>query len=149
MLEKIKSTIKDPRVKQFRDIRVVGLTVFGVIVLLISWSGVGVIETNYQLQKQVASLRQRVDVLRLQNENMKLENQYYSSDQYLELMAREQLNKGLADEKLLLIPKSVALAHTVEPAAATQAEVPKQTSNKPLYQKNLEAWRDFVLHKKS
>jgi len=42
--------------------------VFTVIVLLISWSGVKSIQTNYGLQKQISKLQQENDVAKLQKE---------------------------------------------------------------------------------
>ena len=54
MLEKIKKLPKYSIWAQLRDIRFLGFIVFGFLVLLASWSGVNVIETNYELQKQAA-----------------------------------------------------------------------------------------------
>jgi cell division protein FtsB len=83
-----------PHLSKLADIRVLGQIVFVVIVLLISWSGVKVIHTNYQLQQQIARVQQENEIRKLQNENQKLKNDYYNSPQYLELSARQ--NFGLA-----------------------------------------------------
>lgn len=146
MLEKIKTILEKPYLQQFKDVRAVGFMVFGIIVLLITWSGVGVIETNYQLQKQVSQLQQQNEIFQLQNGNTKLQNQYYESDQYLELQARKQLNKGAPGEQLILVPKSVAMAHTIDLTPKEQKQEPKKQVRKPMYQQNLEAWRDFFTH---
>src|SRR4051812_21857007 len=114
MFEKIKILLNHPVIKEFRDVRIVGLVVFGIITLLVSWSGLQVIEANYQLQQQVAQLEQQNQVVELENNNLKLSNEYYNTDQYLELQARRQFGKGAPGEKLLLVPKNVALAHTVD-----------------------------------
>jgi cell division protein FtsB len=128
-----------------RDVRNVGMLVFVVIVLLISWSGIKTIQTNYGLQKQIATLRQENDVQNLQNTNLQLQNQYYNTDQYLEITARENFGLGSAGETELLVPKDVALAHTAKQSAAdeTKQDVPKQ----PFWQRNFEAWMDFFLHR--
>lgn len=144
MYDKIKNIVSLPLIQQFRDIRFVGFAVFGVIVLLVSWSGVKVIETNFELQKQLSKLRQENQVAELANNNLKLQNQYYGTDQYLEIQARRQFGKGLPGEKLILIPKSVALAHTVDLQAQPEQTVKKSASRKPLYQRNFEAWRKFI-----
>jgi len=130
-----------------RDIRNVGLLVFTIIVLLISWSGVKSIQTNYGLQKQISRLRQENQVGNLQNTNLALQNQYLKTNQYLEISARQNLGLGADGETELLVPKSVALAHTVkQPGAAVAApEVPKQ----PFWQHNFQAWIDFFLHRTS
>ena len=153
MLDKIKNLPKNardnPRVgrlaNQAKDIRVIGFVAFAVLVLLVTWSTVTVIETNYDLQKKVSTLEQQNQVSQLENNNLKLENQYYNTDQYLELTARRQFGKAAPGEKLLIVPKNVALAHTVDlPKAADKT---KQPSDKPFYQQNFEAWLDFFFHR--
>jgi cell division protein FtsB len=126
-----------------RDVRNVGLLVFTVIVLLISWSGVKSIQTNYGLQKQVSQLQQENNVQSLKNSDQALQNEYFNTSQYLEVTARENLGLGAPGETELLVPQSVALAHTVkEPkSAGADSEVPKQ----PFWERNFQAWIDFFL----
>lgn len=128
-----------------RDIRNVGLLVFTVIVLLISWSGVKAIQANYGLQKQIARLQQENDVQNLENTNLALQNQYYNTGQYREVMARQNLGLAVPGETELLISKDVALAHTVKQpnTTAESSAVPKQ----PIWQRNFEAWMNFFLHR--
>jgi cell division protein FtsB len=145
MFEKIKNLPRHQFVKEFRDVRVMGLLVFGVIVLLVSWSGLQVIESNYQLQQQIARLEQQNQVQDLENNNLKLSNQYYNTDQYLELQARRQFGKGGPGEKLLLVPRNIALAHTVDLPDSTKTA--KQKPPKPTYQRNFEAWIGFFFHR--
>ena len=132
-------------VLSLRDIRNVGILAFTVIVLLISWSGVKSIQTNYGLQKQIAQLTQENQVGKLENTNLALQNQYYNTPQYLEVTARQNLGLAAPGETELLVPDSVALAHTVKQpnAEAAQSEVPKQ----PFWQRNFQAWIDFFLHR--
>jgi cell division protein FtsB len=134
-------------VLSLRDVRNVGLLVFTVIVLLISWSGVKSIQTNYGLQKQIAELQQENQVQSLENADLALQNQYLNTNQYLEVTARENLGLGASGETELLIPQSVALAHTVkQPSISTvSSTLPKQ----PFWQRNFEAWIDFFLHRNS
>jgi len=130
-----------------RDIRNVGLLVFTVIVLLISWSGVKSIQTNYGLQKQITELRQENGVQELKNNNLALQNQYLGTSQYLEVTARENLGLAAPGETELLVPKDVALAHTVKQPDDTSvsAEVPKR----PFWQRNFQEWINFFLHRGS
>lgn len=148
MLQKSKRLYKTyyPYIFELRDIRVAGLVVFGIIVLLISWSGVKSIETNYQLQRQISRLRQETTVAELENSNAKLQNQYLQTDQYLELAARQNFGLALPGETELIVPKVVALKHTVAQPIA-QKEVKKASGKLPAYQKNLQAWVNFFLHR--
>lgn len=134
---------------QIRDLRVFGLVVFVVVVLMISWSGVKTIETNYRLQKSIAKLKQQVDVAKLSNDNLKLQNQYYNTPQYLELTARENFGLAAPGEVLVNIPKQVALAHTVDLPNVDKANAHAAESKKSVYQRNFEAWIDFLLHRKA
>src|SRR4051812_38370417 len=111
MLDKIKNAYKHPYVQALRDTRVVGLIAFGVITLLVSWSMVQIIETNYALQQQIARLEQENNVQQLENNNQRLRNQYFNTDEYLELQARRQFGKAAPGEKLVLVSKQAALAH--------------------------------------
>ena len=70
------------------DARALGLLAFGVVALLVTWSGIKVVQTNYELEKKISVAKQRNSIEQLENENLKLKNQYYESDQYLELAAR-------------------------------------------------------------
>jgi len=143
----IKTDYKRPVIvllNRFNDIRFVGQAIFVLIVLLISWSGVKSIQTNYNLQKQISSIKEQNSLQTLQNENLKLQNQYYQTNQYLDLSARQ--NFGLADpnEKELIVPQQVALAHTVKLPSDNSASASYKSSNS---QSNLESWVNFFLHR--
>lgn len=131
---------------QIRNPQSLGILALVAIVLLVSWSGVKAIATNYELQKQISALMQQNEVQQLENDNLRLKNAYFNTNSYLELTARRVFGKAAPGEKLLLVPKEVALKHTVD-LSASEKDAPKETAlNKPWYQKNLEAWRDFLLH---
>lgn len=132
---------------QLRDVRMLGLLAFLVIVLLVSWSGVNVIQTNYDLEKQVSKLQQENDVQQLANNNLKLRNEYYNTDTYLELSARKQFGKAAPGETVLIVPKGVALAHTVDVPQAITPAATKVEAQLPAYQKNLQAWFNFFLRR--
>jgi cell division protein FtsB len=143
MLEKINTDKIRKYLNSLRDVRQIGLLLFVVLVLLVTWSGIGVIQANYDLQKQIAGLKQSVDLQALENSNLKLRNEYFNTDQYLELQARRQFGKAAPGEKLFVVPKQVALSHTIAPLPAP-AKVTNEEPDKPFYQKNFEAWMDFL-----
>jgi len=148
MLEKIQTLQNHRFIKHIRDIRVIGLLAFGVLVILVTYSSVGVIQDNYELEKQVAALKQQNEVAELRNTNIQLENQYYQTEQYLELSARKQFNKGSPGETLMLVPKSVALAKTSDIKIASTPTRQQVAAEKPFYQRNLESWTDFFLNRR-
>jgi cell division protein FtsB len=139
MKDRISATIQ-----QFSDIRFVGQIVFVVIVLLVSWSGIKSIQTNYSLQKQIGSLKQQNNLQQLENENQQLQNDYYNSAQYLELSARQNFGLAAPGEKEVVVPASVA-----ETYVANLPNTPTITADvvkPPVHQQNVQAWMDFFLH---
>ena len=145
MLRKIKTSYHQISWQSLRDWHNIGLFVFLIIVLLVSWSGVKAIQTNYQLQKQVATLQQQNKVDQLKNSNQQLQNDYYNTNQYLELSARQSFGLGQPGETELLVPKNVALAHLAPIANSTAYS--KTTTQRPWYERNFQAWLNFFLHR--
>jgi cell division protein FtsB len=143
MFETIKTKITE-FVKSLSDLRVVGQVFFAVIVLLISWSGVKAIQANYELQKKIVRLEQEVEIGRLENDNLKLENKYLETDEFLELAARRQFGKAAPGETLYIVPKKVAMAHVTTTPVDTGAQA---SEKKPQYQQNLEDWSSFFFRK--
>jgi len=146
MFEQTKNFLNSKQAHQLLDPRNIALYIFGLIVLAIAWSGAKTVQNNYQLQKQITSLEQQNEILSLENGNAYLQNQFYQTNEYLELSARQNLGLAAPGEQVLVIPQSVALQY-VDPALASQPAV-SQTApidNRSKYVKNLEAWRDFLL----
>jgi cell division protein FtsB len=149
MFKKIKRLPKQPFIQQFRDTRAVGLAAFGIVAILVTWSGFKAVQTNYDLQKQISNLQQQNTVSQLENNNLALQNKYYETDQYLELQARSQFGLGDAGETELLVPQNVALSHTVNLPQTTQTATSSQTIQRPAYQRNFQDWVDFFLDRKT
>ncbi len=146
MLETIQKYYKQysPYLQDIQDVRVLGMLLFAVLVLLVSWSSVKTIDTNYQLQKQISALDQQNELQSLTNDNLKLQNDYYKTDQYLELAARQNFGLAKPGETELIVSKEIALAHSI---ASEQKPQSKAASAQPSWQKNLQAWVDFFLHR--
>ena len=146
MLQKIKIT-SIHFIKRLSDVRFSGQVIFVIIVLLVSWSTVKAIQSNYDVQKQVVAKQKENEIQELKNNNLKIKNQYLETDEYLELAAREQLGKAGSGETVVIIPKDVAMKHTVESSIqSSEQEKKKVDDSKPTYQKNLESWGRFFFH---
>ena len=129
--------------KTLADTRVLGLLAFGVVALLVTWSGIKVVQTNYELEKKISISKQRNSVEQLENQNLKLKNKYYESSQYLELSARRQFGKAAPGEKLYTVPESVALAKTID-TPKTQKATEEAEENKPKFKQNFDDWMKFL-----
>ena len=132
------------------DAKNIGLYIFAVIMLAITWSTAKTIQSNYDLQKQISVLNQQNEVLQLENENANLQNKYFSTDQYLDLSARQNLGLAAPGEKVYIVPKAVALKYINPNLIKTQATTANSADNRSKYVRNVEDWRDFLLgHKQS
>jgi cell division protein FtsB len=134
-------------IDRLNDVRFVGQLLFVVIVLLVSWSGIKAIQTNYGLQKQISAIKQQDEIQQLQNNNINLQNQYFNSNQYLELSARQNFGLAASGEKELLVSRQVALSHTVN--LPNTSDTNNASSKQPGYQRNVESWVDFFLHRQN
>jgi cell division protein FtsB len=135
------------RRRQITDPRNLGLYVFMVIVLAIAWSTVKAIEANYQLQRKISLIKQQNTVIKLQNETTGLKNQYYNTDEYLNLAARQNLGLAAPGEKVLTVPHDVALKH-VDMALLAKTIAPKTVDKRSKVVKNVDDWKDFLLGRK-
>ena len=132
--------------QRLTDVSVLGQALFVVLVLLISWSGIKAIQTNYGLQKQISGIRQQNDVQKLQNDNLALKNQYFNSDQYMELSARQNFGLAAPGEQEIVVPQSVAMTYTVNVPSNTP---PEAKAKEPAYQQHFQSWVNFFLHRQS
>ena len=131
-------------ISRLGDISFSGQIIFVIIVLLISWSGVKSIQTNYELQKQITALKQQNDLQKMENNNLELQSEYFNSDQYLELSARQNFGLALPGEKEILVPSTVAMNYTVDVPVVSVPDAVPQT---PAYQSNFQSWVNFFLHR--
>ena len=147
MFEKIKNHKIFHIFAQLSDVRSLGLLIFGIIVILVTWSGVKAVQTNFELEKEISGKQQQNKVSELENQNLKLRNEYLNTDQFLELAARRQFGLAAPGEKELLVPLKVAQAHTFNLPEVVSPALKQSLANKPTYQKNFQAWIDFFLHR--
>lgn len=146
----LKNFFTPARVKHMTDVRNIGLYIFAIIVLAITWSGIKTVQSNYELQKKISTLGQENVVLALQNANASLKNDYLQTNQYLELAARQDFGLATPGEKVLLVPKTVAMKYideSVVPVAKSGSGI-IASDNRSKFVKNLEDWRDFLLGRK-
>ena len=148
MFAKIKNLQQKHLGAYFTDVRSLGLLAFGFIALLVTWSGIKAVQTNYDLQKQISAMQQANEVKRLENSNLALKNQFLETDQYLELAARKQFNKAAPGEKLLIVSKSVALNHSTDLPTDSKDDKASQLNDAgPWYERNFNAWLEFLFRK--
>jgi cell division protein FtsB len=99
-----------------------------------SWAlgAIGVLNHNYDLQRQVDQAKLDNQVIELQNQNLQLEQAYYQTDEYLDLQARALLGKASPGEHLVILPKTAQNASVATTAAPTDEK------------SNFDQWMEFL-----
>jgi cell division protein FtsB len=102
------------------------LSITGIIALLILFSLAQEMNRRWQVQREVTRLQ--TDVNKMERKVIELEqlNEYFSTPDYKERLAREQLNYRAPGEKVVLIPERVA---GIQQTAASREEEKKVRSN--------------------
>jgi cell division protein FtsB len=104
------------------------------------WGTVQAIQQNFELQQQVDSIGQEISFQELENQTLQFENQYYNSNEYLELSARDHLNKANPGEKLLILP----------PTTVSDKTAQEQQPVTPISQRSdFQQWMYFLFGNKS
>lgn len=100
-------------------------------VLALSWviSAVLAMEQNYNLQKRVDRRRQQLALLKLETDSLEIEKEYYRSAEFQELMVRQSLGLGTADEKLLILPPYSDWVRQKQTDQVAQILAPPKISN--------------------
>ncbi len=118
---------------------VIGQFAFVIIILMISWSGVKAITRNHELQQEIKTLEQEVEIADLENQNLALQNEYLETDEYLEIAARESLGKAAKGEKVYIIPNDIAQKKVPQfEAIADSTTIESITTDG-----NFQSWIDF------
>ena len=102
-----------------------------------TWSTINVLAKNYDLERQVEQARLDAEIMNIQNENLRLEQEYFKTNEYMELAARKLLSKAQPGEHLVILPRA-------------EEEVSKTNMATPIVEKsNFEQWADFLFGRRS
>lgn len=125
------------RLKKHATLNNVLLIAVMVLALSWTWSTIGALNRNYELEQELNQANLETDILELQNENLRLEQAYFQTDEYLELQSRSLLNRAWEGEHLVILPKAEGSA---------DSEPDQKVSDD---KSNLEKWMDFLFGPKS
>lgn len=127
------------RIKKHLTLNNVVLIGATLLALSWAWSTVNVLSKNYNLERQVQQASLDNQVMELQNQNLKLEQAYYQTDEYLELQARKLLNKANPGEHLVILSQTKSEDEN-DSDSYDSTEVDKS---------NFEQWMDFLFGRSS
>lgn len=103
------------------------------------WGTVETLQKNFRYQQEVDALTQNVELEQLRNQNLQFQQQYYRSDEFLELSARQRLGKANPGEKLIILPDSRDI---IDETATQDVPVARQQAS------NLAQWIQFFFGSK-
>jgi cell division protein FtsB len=102
------------------------------------WNTMGTLQKNFELQQQVDQMQQEISLMELETDLLAYEQDYLKSNEYIELSAREHLNKAARGEKVIMLPH-------VEPKKSEPAKVAVAPS---VQKSNLQQWFYFFFGSK-
>ena len=93
---------------------------------------------NWELSERLTSERKTLELARLEVEAAELQNEYYKSNEYQELVARRNLDKKLPGENMVVMPENSEAAQTKHQDApqAITIETPEYS--------NFEKWMMYL-----
>lgn len=106
-----------------------------------AWGTVSVMQTNFTAQKRVDTQRRELELTQLEVDTLKYQQNYYNSDEYKDLAARQNLGLVKPGEKVLILPpnSSAAQAESKADELAAQGEPSKTIEARG----NVAQWFDF------
>ncbi len=138
MLEKIKTQLRRLRYFTKRDILTLNnIVLFAAIILCLVWTygAVNSMARNWELEEKLKTRQLEAAKLKLEVETLKLEQEYYQTDEYKELMARIKSNKMQPGETMVILPKNSEAV--INKYADTKVEMKTERNN-------FAEWLDFL-----
>ena len=69
-----------------------------------AWGSIGLMQRNYGLQKELDKKYQQQQLIDLEVQNLTFKRNYFQSDEYKELAARQNLGLVMPGENVLILP---------------------------------------------
>ena len=112
------------------------------IILCLVWTyqSIKAMSRNWELSERLTAEKKELELLTVETEAAELENEYYRSNEYQELMARKHLDKQLPGEKMVVLPENS------ETARNKHKEIEQEVEEKEGYS-NFEKWMRFLFPK--
>ena len=75
-----------------------------------TYQSIASMSRNWELSETLTREKNQLELLKVEVETMELENDYYQTEEYQELMARKLLDKKLPGENMVVMPENSAEA---------------------------------------
>ena len=138
LMEKIKTQLRRFRYNMKKDyltVHTIATAAAVILGLVFTYNAVTATTRNWQLEQKLREIQLEQSKLDIEVDTLKFEQQYYKTEEYLEIMARSKQGKMLEGETMVVLPANSEKAIN----KYTEKDNP---SNKK--RSNLEEWLDFL-----
>ena len=102
------------------------------------WGSLDVMQRNYSLQKELDDKSRQLIVAQLDNENAKLEQRYFRTDEYKELAVRQRLGLVTPGESVLILPPNSEAVKDADKTNSAVSSAPQVSIS------NFTQWINFL-----
>lgn len=120
----------------FFSIENIALSIAIILCLVWTYQSMEAMARNWKLQEILTSEKKELELLTVEVEALELENDYYETQEYQELLARKYLDKKLPGENMVVMPENSDMAKIKHQEVTVELNNNKRT--------NLEEWMDFL-----
>ena len=138
MLEKVNTFFRRIRFFAKKDIFTLNnIILFVAIILCLIWTygAIDSMSRNWQLEEKLKTRKLEAAKLKVEVETLELEQEYYQTEEYKELMARIKSNKMQPGETMVIMPKNSESAINRHTETAPEMTTPRS---------NFSQWLDFL-----
>ena len=138
----VKNSLRRVKFKMKHDfLTVENVVLILAIILCLTWTyqSIAAMSRNWELSERLTAERKQLELVSLEVETARLANDYYSSNEYQELVARKNMDKKLPGENMVVMPENSEAAktkHEEEPKAVVVEEEPERS--------NFEKWMMYL-----
>lgn len=141
-MNKIKTQIRRLRYKLKHDfLTVENVVLVLAIVLCLVWTyqSITAMSRNWELTEQIVTKKKELELLSTEVEAAELENEYYKTNEYQEILARKYLDKKGPGENMVVLPENSENAKNKHKALKQKREEKEYT--------NFEKWMMYLFPK--
>lgn len=97
--------------------------------LMWTYQSIAAMSRNWELTERLATEKKALELLGVEVEAAELENEYYKTNEYQELLARKYLDKKMPGENMVIMPENSEAAKNKYEIAVIEEESEKEYSN--------------------
>lgn len=108
------------------------------IILCLVWAYQSIVamSKNWELAETLSEKNKQLELLTVEVETAELENEYYKTDEYQELVARKYLDKKMPGENMVVMPEN-------SETAKNKYKITEESSEEKVYS-NFEKWMMYL-----